>query len=131
MTKSYLWPMRLLLLIILFVPCQLFAQPGTIEKQADELVDRHKRVNAAKMSMPGYRIQIYFGSDRTKAQEIRADFLINYPDMPAYLIYQQPNFKVRAGDFRTRLEASGFLNKLDTRFKSAFIVPDEVKLPDL
>lgn len=83
------------------------------------------------MTMPGYRIQVYFGSERTKAQEIRAEILLSHPDIPAYLIYQQPNFKVRIGDFRTRLEASGFLKKIEYHFKSAFIVPDEVKLPDL
>jgi hypothetical protein len=38
---------------------------------------------------------------------------------------------VRAGDFRTRLEATRFLKSLGDRFRPAFIVPDEVKLPDL
>jgi len=131
MGKRYLCPMHKLLFIILLLPLQIFSQPGLVEKQADELLERHKRVNAAKMAMPGYRIQVYFGSDRTKAQEVRADFLLTHSDIPAYLIYQQPNFKVRVGDFRTRIEASGFLKKLEFRFKSAFIVPDEVKLPDL
>lgn len=83
------------------------------------------------MTMPGYRIQLYFGGERIKAQEVRSEFLLSYPEVPAYLIYQQPNFKVRAGDFRTRLEAAGFLKKLEFRFKSSFIVPDDVKLPSL
>lgn len=81
--------------------------------------------------MSGYRIQLYFGNDRNKAQEMRSEFLQLYPEVPAYLIYQQPNFKVRAGDFRTRLEAAGFLRKINLHYANAFIVPDEVKLPDL
>ncbi len=80
--------------------------------------------------MPGFRIQIHFGSERNKAQEVRNDFISSFPETGAYLVYQQPNFKVRIGDFRTRLEATGFLKKLEARYKSAFIVPDEVKLPD-
>ena len=96
---------------------------------ANELVERYKKVCAGKMSMPGYRIQIYFGSERNKAQELKADFLKNFPETTAYLVYHQPNFKVRLGDFRTRLEAVGFLNKLGDRYTTAFIVTDEVKLP--
>jgi hypothetical protein len=33
------------------------------------------------------------------------------------------------GDFRTRLEAAGFLKQINSSFPNAFIVPDEVKLP--
>jgi UDP-2,3-diacylglucosamine pyrophosphatase LpxH len=28
-----------------------------------------------------------------------------FPEMRTYISYREPNFKVRAGDFRTRLEA--------------------------
>ena len=79
--------------------------------------------------MTGFRIQIYFGSERAKATEIRADFMKNFPEIASYLIYQQPYFKIRVGDFKTRIEASGFLKKLDDHYTTAFIVPDEVKLP--
>lgn len=83
------------------------------------------------MTMPGYRIQIYFGSERAKANTYRSDFLQEYPDMGAYVIYQQPNFKLRVGDFKTRLEAAKFLTEMQTRFAVAFIVNDDVKLPDI
>ncbi len=123
--------MRLLLLILFFLPSTAPAQTNAAGVKADELIERHKKVNAMKMAMPGFRIQIYFGNDRNRAQEIRTEFLQYFGDTPAYLIYQQPNFKVRVGDFRTRLEASGFLKKLESHYKSAFIVPDDVKLPEL
>jgi hypothetical protein len=96
---------------------------------ANELVERYKKVSAAKMTMPGYRVQIYFGSERTKALEMKTEFLKNFPETAAYLVYHQPYFKVRLGDFRTRLEAVGFLKKLGDRYTTAFIVNDEVKLP--
>ncbi len=83
------------------------------------------------MSSAGYRIQIYFGNDRAKAQDVRNNFVQLFPNSSIYLLYHQPNFKVRAGDFRTRLEATRFLKSLGDRFRPAFIVPDEVKLPDL
>ena len=112
---------------------ELQAQLSSIESNTDslsrELVERHKKANASKMSMTGFRIQIYFGSERAKATEIRADFMKNFPEIASYLIYQQPYFKIRVGDFKTRIEASGFLKKLDDHYTTAFIVPDEVKLP--
>ncbi len=103
----------------------------TSDSLANQLVERHKKVNAAKMSMSGFRVQLYFGSERQKANEIRTDFLSQYSGTGAYLLYQQPYFKVRVGDFRTRLEAQAFLKKISTVYTSAFIVTDEVKLPSL
>ncbi|MDQ3050305.1 MAG: SPOR domain-containing protein [Bacteroidota bacterium] len=80
--------------------------------------------------MSGYRIQIYFGSDRTKANEVKTDFLQLFPNKGAYLIYQQPNFKIRVGDHKTRLEAMKFLKEIQSLYSAAFIVKDEVKLPE-
>lgn len=81
--------------------------------------------------MPGYRIQIYFGDQRQQAMDLKSTFQNTYPGTSAYVLYQQPHFKVRVGDFKTRLEATGFLSRMKGEFSQAFIVPDEVKLPDL
>jgi hypothetical protein len=94
------------------------------------LVNRHIAINQAKNSMPGYRIQIYFGPNRTTANEIKTDFLQLFPKMGAYLVYQQPNFKIRVGDFKYRLEAMKFLKEIQHLHSAAFIVKDEVKLPE-
>jgi len=123
--------MKFLLPIFLLISTLCFSQSSDSDSLTKKLVERHKLVNASRMSMPGYRVQIYFGNDRTKAQELRSEFLQLFPSTPAYLVYHQPNFKVRVGDFRTRLEAIGFLNKISGSYQSAFIVPDDVKLPDL
>lgn len=119
-----------LLLLLLSGPSQqIFAQPASEDALARSLADRYRKVSSTKMTRPGYRIQIYFGSDRVKAQEIRTEFMRTFPEQGAYLIYQQPNFKVRVGDFRTRIEAQGFLKSLYDRYVPSFIVSDEVKLP--
>ena len=126
------------LVLLLFGLCSFptlsKAQEKISHKQdslANLLVERHKKINAAKMSMQGYRIQIYFGSERAKAQELKSDFTSTFPQVGAYLVYHQPNFKVRVGDFKTRLEAQGFLKKIGDRYTTAFIVNDDVRLPDL
>ena len=123
--------MRLFILLMLAIPCFSQAQKLNNDSLAIILTQRHKKVNATKMTMPGYRIQIYFGNERINAQEIKSSLLQNHPKIAAYMVYHQPNFKVRVGDFRTRLEAVGFLKKIESEFKTSFIVPDDVKLPDL
>ena len=95
----------------------------------NRLVERHKAINSQKMSMGGYRIQLYFGGDRAKANNMRLDFLQQYPDVGAYVIYQQPNFKLRVGDFKTRIEANTFLKEMQPGYSMSFIVTDDVKLP--
>ena len=97
----------------------------------NQLVERHKSLNALKMTMQGYRIQLYFGGDRARAGNMRLDFLQQYPDVGAYVIYQQPNFKLRVGDFKTRIEAMAFLNEMQPGYSMAFIVADDVKLPEI
>ena len=120
--------------IILILICVSFSKSHSqnIRSQdslVNQLVVRHKALNAQKMTMQGYRIQLYFGGDRLRAVNMRLDFLQQYPDIGAYVIYQQPNFKLRIGDFKTRIETMAFLNEMQPGYSMAFIVADDVKLP--
>ncbi|MEY3342636.1 MAG: hypothetical protein RL090_320 [Bacteroidota bacterium] len=93
------------------------------------LMSKHIALGKTKNSMPGYRIQIFFGDKRDDANLVKSDFLKVYPNVGAYLVYQQPNFKIRVGDFKTRLLATEFLNEIQGKFPMAFLVQDNVKLP--
>ena len=135
--------LRFFLLIITCIPVSVMAQTGSGSAPEDTLtwvsgspklnvaVARLKEVNHEKQTMPGYRIQVYFGSQRSKANELRAKFAQRFPDINAVVSYQQPNFKVRAGDFRTRMEAQSKLEMVEKEFPGAFVVPDEIRLPPL
>ncbi len=82
----------------------------------------------------GFRIQLFYGSgarSRKQAGEVQAEFLKLYPQIGCYEVFQTPNFKVRVGDFRTKLEAKKFLNDLREDFPDAYIVKDKIQLPDL
>lgn len=94
------------------------------------LLIKHIEVNS-KTSIKGYRVKIHFGADKTKAREIKARFISRFPDVPAYEKYDQPNFNIRVGDFRTKLEAYKFLKEVQMEFPSAFIVQDEIEFPEL
>lgn len=116
----------------------LFAQEapkGKIEIIQDERINqmllKHLAISSETETIEGYRIQIHFGGEREKAKLMKTKFLQLFPEIPAYEVYQQPNFKVRVGDFRTRLDAQKFMNQLAGSFPSAFIVSDEIHLPKL
>jgi hypothetical protein len=103
----------------------------TRDQRIDQLIARQKDNNTVKQSMSGYRVQIYFGGVRQKAGELKNDFSSKHPEVPAYVSYSAPNFKLRVGDFRTRLEAQKFMKTIEGQYATTFIVQDDVKLPQL
>jgi SPOR domain len=116
-----------------FLYCQ-GVDTGKVEIVQDfkvkELLAKHVEINS-KASIKGYRIKIHFGADKNQAYEVKRKFSEKFPDAPAYVKYDQPNFNVRVGDFRTKLEAYKFLKELQVDFPSAFLVQDDIEFPVL
>ena len=77
----------------------------------------------------GYRVQFYLSPNRAEAYNAQAKLNELVPDLKTYISYTEPNFKVRAGDFRTRLEAEKFKEKLKGTFTALFIIPEKINLP--
>ena len=93
-----------------------------------QLIDKksaYNRLNNGEYD--GYRIKIHFGADRVKAKEIKGKFQLKFNDIPAYEDYQQPNFVINVGDFRTKLEAFEALKKIQIEFPDGFIVKSKIK----
>ena len=130
-----------ILMFCLFVLPVAYAQvakpdSGKIEYMLDsritDLMNKKMLINEKKDGkVKGYRVQIHFGSDRDKAKEIKVKFMQKFNSVVAHEIYEQPNFKVRVGDFRTRTEAFKFLKEISGDFPSSFIVQDEIELKEM
>jgi hypothetical protein len=102
------------------------------DERVDLLVSKHVQINQNRNGIEGYRIQIFFDSgnnSKTKAQSIYEGFKAKYPDVKAYLSFKSPNYKVRVGDFRTRLDAQRFLNDIIDEYSNAWIIADMIGLP--
>jgi SPOR domain len=84
----------------------------------------------SKHPVKGYRVQLFLG-ERAEAENQRRKFLLSFPHIGAYLTYQAPNFKVRVGDCRTRLEAERLRESLRAQYGGCYIVPDEIEMPPL
>ncbi|MBL7953048.1 MAG: SPOR domain-containing protein [Flavobacteriales bacterium] len=76
----------------------------------------------------GYRVQIFLG-DRATAEATKRSFLQKNPDIAAYLSWLAPNFRLRVGDLRTRLEAEHLLRDMKVLYPGSYIVPDEIEMP--
>jgi hypothetical protein len=85
--------------------------------------------NSVKMS--GYRLQIFYDQEKNSVNQKKADYLARYKEQPAYINYKAPNFRLRVGDFRTRLQAESFMNEIRVDWPDAIIVEDDIELPDL
>jgi hypothetical protein len=131
-------------ILSLIVPSMAFAQDGQVnivqDSRVDELLERHKQMNELLMSNPdhsgidGYRVQIFFESGNKSseaAREIKEEFEENYPAVDAYLTWKAPNFRVRVGDFRTRMEAEGFLQRILKDYPNAWVIKDKINFPSL
>ena len=97
----------------------------------DSLIDKNIANNNINKTIPGYRIQLFSGNERINANIIKTRFLKLFPEQTAYLSYQQPYFKIRVGDFRSKLEAKLFYNKIKDEFIESIIIQDKINFPKL
>ena len=81
-------------------------------------------------AIKGYRLQLFFG-DRAEARKRRAEFSEKFPHIPSYISYLAPNFRLRVGDFRTRMEVEKLKRDLGRDYPGAYIVKDAIELPEL
>lgn len=79
----------------------------------------------------GYRVLIYFDQDKTKSEQQKAHFMSLYNEHQAYVDYMAPNYRVRVGNFRTRLEAEKLKQEILAIFMTAIVVEDKIQLPSL
>jgi len=97
----------------------------------DALLDTIYQRHNAQPTIKGYRIQLFTGAERLGALDTKSDVQKNLPGADVYIIYQQPYFKVRVGDFRTQAEAQQMYHQLLPIFPKAFLVPDDINLPQI
>ncbi len=96
----------------------------------DALLSRLAQKNAKFKSLPGYRIQLYTGSDSDKARAVKnkASYKLSRHGLRAESVYEQPLFKIKAGYFISQLEAQRQLVAIKSAFPEAILVPDKINL---
>jgi len=100
--------------------------------RVDELLQLHIAYNTTFPVMPGYRIQLFMESGNTaleKAEKIIGKFEDKHKRISAYITFGEPYYRVRVGDFRTRLDAIQFLTMIQRSYPQAWVVKDKINFP--
>lgn len=100
------------------------------DKRIDELLNKYIDYEANKKTIPGFRIRIFSKNNqdagRKHAYEIQSKFMTNFPALEADVKYEQPDWKVYAGYFRTITDALKVKKQIEGLFPNAFIVNIEI-----
>ena len=125
------------LFILLSVATMATAQKrGSVKVHQDSriesLVAKQRALYRSDSTLNGYRIHIFMeiGNEALQhAEATKRKFENAFPDIPIYLTYAEPYFRLRAGDFRNRVEAEKCLRRIKPRFKEAFVTADKIYQP--
>jgi hypothetical protein len=125
------------LAIILLGSTSIFAQDSTVTSltngqivqsyEISSLLNRYDEFNKKRDITEGYRIQITYSDIRQDIYKSKSMLYHQFPDLGSYVEYEQPYFKLRLGDFTTRLEATYYLQQTIALYPGAFIVKDKIK----
>ncbi|MDG2331123.1 MAG: hypothetical protein P8M05_05985 [Flavobacteriales bacterium] len=110
-----------------------FSKSGVVNVFKDTRIDTITALKKGNrnLSKPGYRVQILLSHKKNEVNTKRAEFLRHYDDCSAHIIWQQPNFSLKVGDFYTRQQAVEFKYEIVEHFPSAIVVKDNIILPKL
>ncbi|PLX00736.1 MAG: hypothetical protein C0591_00770 [Marinilabiliales bacterium] len=103
------------------------------DPQIENLVELHIDYNEEFPLIDGYRIQLLMRAGNTaldEANQIKDEFEENYPEINTYVTFREPYYRLRVGDFRTRLEAMEFMEKLKRSYPQAWVIKDKITFPE-
>lgn len=106
--------------------------PGINEITAgiDNFIEEIAKKNRNTNFYVGYTIQIYSGTSREEANEVKNKAYVDMDDSRPRLRYVQPNYKVTIGKYNDKLNAHRVYNDVKKVFPRAIVIPERFKLGD-
>lgn len=95
-------------------------------EEINMLLDSISFLKANINYVDGYTVQVYTGINREQANEAKATVYKTLPDSRPVIIYDQPNFKVKVGQFYTRREALKTFAELKNAMPGVIIIPERI-----
>lgn len=93
----------------------------------DEMVAQKKDYNKTIETYKGYKIQIYYGSEK-KCYEVKDEFSSLFPGIPTSIIFSTPQWKLQVGEYRTRLEADSAIVNIKKEYPAAIVLATEIEI---
>lgn len=99
-----------------------------IKAELDTVLYRIKKSREDVKYVDGYSIQLYSGNNRDMANQVKVKTYEVLEDQRPRVSYEQPNYKVRVGEYYSRLEANPDFVTLQKHFSRAVLVPVKIKI---
>ena len=99
-------------------------QPGSVS----DLIERHKQYIKDLETIAGYRVQIFTSTRLSESMKVKSKFEREYKKLSPYIIFSEPSFKVRIGDYTNKIEAYEIMQLLKKDYPEAFIVRAQIKI---
>ena len=93
--------------------------------EIEKLVAKKIKYNTTNI-IEKYRIQLFYGSENG-AIKIQSKFRTLFPNTATNLEFDSPNWKVKIGNYITRLKADKQLQKIILEFRDAIIIEPKKK----
>ena len=103
------------------------------DPRLDLLVKKQAEVNKVtgvdnRKTDKGYRILVISTNNREEALKAKTKIYTYFPDLKAYLWYQSPYFRVKAGNFKDKQTADKYKNRLSVYFPNGvFVMKDMIE----
>jgi hypothetical protein len=104
------------------------------DQRLDMLVKKQAQINEvtsrdSRRTDKGFRLIIISTNSREEALAAKTKVLTYFSDLKAYMWYQSPYFKVKAGNFKDRKDAEAYQKRLNVYFpKGVFIMKDIIEV---
>ena len=116
-----------LFLCLLSTSFMMAQEEGSLTIESSEsiknIVAKKKAHNKNKKKVSGFRIQIFFGNEKG-AYKAREDFKTLFPDTFLKIENFPPDWKVRVGNYKTKLEADSALVEIKEAYIGAVVIPE-------
>ncbi len=125
----------LIILLTLNTNGTVFAQVEVIaDGRLQTILEKHVQYNRMAKTIKGFRIKVATFTEegaKTKAFSLKNDLMEIFPDQRTYVIFDEPYFIVKIGDYPSRLDAYATLMQIKPQIKTALIIQDYINTPTI
>ena len=101
------------------------AQSGKISIEQDANITRLLEVSKISNSKSNFfTIQVGFGS-YTKAEELKQQVDIDFPDLKSKIIFDSPTYRVQIGQFKSKLDAERKFKEVRIKYPESLLLKPE------
>jgi hypothetical protein len=107
-------------------PAMYMEARHTVNESIDVVLDSIDRINLSYGLVDGFTIQLYSGTKREEALNVKKQLSTSLPQLDADVNFVQPNFRVRTGRYYNRFDAQKDYMAVKRYFPNAIIIPDRI-----